>query len=119
MEIFETWPSAYGSAWLVKTYKNRGGTFSGEKTNKGVSKWMQEKWIQVVPYLTKGTIIDCGKNKNTKACRPLYRIDEKTPLTIEELLKIHDEKLLLKIARQKERNMNGRLNWKLGRFYDK
>ena len=21
------WPSAYGSAWLVKTYKKRGGTY--------------------------------------------------------------------------------------------
>ena len=25
---FKTWPSAYGSAWLVKTYKARGGTYS-------------------------------------------------------------------------------------------
>ena len=22
------WPSAYGSAWLVKTYKKRGGTYN-------------------------------------------------------------------------------------------
>ena len=25
---FKTWPSAYASAWLVKTYKKRGGTYS-------------------------------------------------------------------------------------------
>ena len=25
---FSTWPSAYGSAWLVKTYKARGGKYS-------------------------------------------------------------------------------------------
>ena len=25
---FKTWPSAYGSAWLVKTYKARGGTYN-------------------------------------------------------------------------------------------
>ena len=24
---FKTWPSAYGSAWLVKEYKRRGGTY--------------------------------------------------------------------------------------------
>ena len=24
---FKKWPSAYGSAWLVKTYKSRGGTY--------------------------------------------------------------------------------------------
>ena len=28
---FDVWPSAYGSAWLVKTYKKRGGTYSGSK----------------------------------------------------------------------------------------
>ena len=25
---FKAWPSAYGSAWLVKTYKARGGTYN-------------------------------------------------------------------------------------------
>jgi hypothetical protein len=25
---FKKWPSAYGSAWLVKTYKKRGGTYA-------------------------------------------------------------------------------------------
>tara|TARA_R100001443_G_scaffold86546_1_gene93190 strand:- start:744 stop:884 length:141 start_codon:yes stop_codon:yes gene_type:complete len=24
---FKTWPSAYGSAWLVKEYKRRGGKY--------------------------------------------------------------------------------------------
>ena len=24
---FKTWPSAYASAWLVKTYKRRGGKY--------------------------------------------------------------------------------------------
>ena len=31
---FKTWPSAYGSAWLVKTYKARGGKYSGSSANK-------------------------------------------------------------------------------------
>lgn len=30
---FDTWPSAYGSAWLVKTYKSRGGGY--KKAQKG------------------------------------------------------------------------------------
>tara|TARA_S200002703_G_scaffold119498_1_gene105271 strand:+ start:454 stop:624 length:171 start_codon:yes stop_codon:yes gene_type:complete len=25
---FKTWPPAYGSAWLVKTYKSRGGGYA-------------------------------------------------------------------------------------------
>ena len=26
---FKSWPSAYGSAWLTKEYKKRGGKYSG------------------------------------------------------------------------------------------
>lgn len=29
---FDTWPSAYGSAWLVKTYKSRGGGYRKAQT---------------------------------------------------------------------------------------
>ena len=35
---FKVWPSAYGSAWLTKTYKARGGGYSGTKANKVKSK---------------------------------------------------------------------------------
>ena len=31
---FKVWPSAYGSAWLTKEYKRRGGKYSGSKSNK-------------------------------------------------------------------------------------
>ena len=30
---FSPYPSAYANAWLVRTYKKRGGGYSGEKTN--------------------------------------------------------------------------------------
>jgi hypothetical protein len=28
---FKVFPSAYASAWLVRTYKKRGGTYKGKK----------------------------------------------------------------------------------------
>ena len=28
---FAVWPSVYGSAWLVKTYKKKGGKYSGKR----------------------------------------------------------------------------------------
>ena len=31
---FDVWPSAYASAWLTKTYKARGGKYSGSNANK-------------------------------------------------------------------------------------
>jgi len=30
-------PSAYKSGWIVKTYKDRGGTYSGAKPKKGLT----------------------------------------------------------------------------------
>ena len=30
---FKVWPSAYASAWLVRTYKKRGGKYSGRKNS--------------------------------------------------------------------------------------
>ena len=34
---FDVFPSAYASAWIVKTYKKRGGGYSGSKTS-GIKK---------------------------------------------------------------------------------
>ena len=35
---FKVYPSAYANAWLVKTYKKRGGTYSGSSKNKVTKK---------------------------------------------------------------------------------
>jgi len=35
---FKVWPSAYGSGWLVKEYKRRGGKYKVEKSPKRKSK---------------------------------------------------------------------------------
>lgn len=35
---FKVWPSAYGSGWLVKEYKRRGGKYKLEKSHKHKSK---------------------------------------------------------------------------------
>ena len=34
---FDVYPSAYASAWIVRTYKKRGGTYGGKKTS-GIKK---------------------------------------------------------------------------------
>tara|TARA_A100001391_G_scaffold51311_1_gene31361 strand:- start:34 stop:468 length:435 start_codon:yes stop_codon:yes gene_type:complete len=116
---FERYPSLYASAWIVREYKKRGGKYSGPKAPKkeqGTSKWFKEEWVQVEPYLKNGEKIQCGaSNKDGKACRPLKKLD-KTPITLGELEKIHSKELLLRITRQKQRDMKGRINWKKGTF---
>ncbi len=37
-------PSAYKSGWIVKTYKEMGGKYKGEKPkNTGLDRWYKEK----------------------------------------------------------------------------
>lgn len=133
---FKRWPSAYGSAWLVREYKRRGGKYKNESKVRspatvqsrrvrsrksprktGVSRWMDEEWIQVVPYLMKGERVACGAKKDmTKACRPFRRISDETPITLPELLKLHSKKDLLSFARKKNKDMDGRAYWKQLKF---
>ena len=103
--------SAYKNMFLVKKYKDLGGTYSGEKTDKGVTRWNKEKWIQVVPFLEKGQKIACGIGGGGKGCRPSKRIDKDTPTTIQELVKKHGKAPLLKLANEKRKDMSKRVLW--------
>lgn len=109
--------SAYKSMFIVKTYKELGGRYRGNKNLSGVNKWNREQWIQVIPYLETGKKIHCGSGENTKACRPIKRVDSKTPITLPELIKIHGKSKLLELARMKRDNMDKRISWKLGKIY--
>jgi hypothetical protein len=45
-DTFEHWPSIYASAWVVSTYKKRGGTYKGKKPKEsGINKWFDEEWV--------------------------------------------------------------------------
>lgn len=90
---FKKWPSAYGSAWLVKEYKRRGGKYKGSKKSnlKGISRWMKEKWINVCKLPKK---VSCGRSKLSKNwkknypyCRPSIRISSSTPRLASSLSK--------------------------------
>ena len=82
-----------------------------------MSRWIQEGWIQVIPFLENGTRVPCGAGANKKACRPTKKMDSSTPITLQELIKIHGKKKLLDLAIKKRNNMDSRINWKLGKIY--
>jgi len=65
-------PSAYKSGFIVKTYKQMGGTYSGTKTKEGLSRWYKEEWK------------DVGK-KDYPVYRPTKRINKNTPTTVNEI----------------------------------
>lgn len=66
-------PSAYKSGFIIKKYKELGGTYSGKKPSKtGIARWMKEEWK------------DIG-NQEYPVYRPTLKITEKTPLTPDEI----------------------------------
>lgn len=71
-------PSAYRSGMLVKRYKELGGTYSGEKTKKGLVRWFKEEWKDINPNKTKTSY---------PVYRPTKRISKETPLTASEIKK--------------------------------
>ena len=81
-EIYKKIPkhSAYRSGLVVKEYKKRGGTYSGEKKkNSGLTRWFKEDWR------TQDGKKEYSKKKDI--FRPTKRITKDTPTTMKELTK--------------------------------
>lgn len=64
--------SAYKSGWIVKEYKKRGGTYIDDNNEKNLKRWFEEKWG------------DIG-GQEYPVYRPFKRINENTPLTVNEI----------------------------------
>ena len=79
--------SAYASGRLVREYKRRGGEYIGNKSSKkGISRWFNEKWIDVCYWPKK---VECGRDeysiKKYPYCRPSVKVTKNTPKTVQEL----------------------------------
>ena len=115
---FDVWPSAYASMWVQKEYQRQGGEYYGKKDT-NLDNWVKEKWIQILPLLKDKKIVKCGAdNKETKVCRPSVRVNNDTPITIQELFKLHSLEDLIEIAEKKNNNMSGRVYWKTLKFIE-
>lgn len=117
-EKFDEKTSAYKSMWIVKRYKELGGKYSTAKKDTGeTTRWLEEKWVQIIPFVTKNEEIECGSAvRQKKACRPLKRVDKNTPMTIKEIVKKHGKEKVIELAKEKNKDMKGRLNWQKGEF---
>jgi hypothetical protein len=65
-------PSAYKSGFIVKKYKELGGTYKDDKQPKKLAQWFKEEWG------------DIG-NKEYPTYRPFKRVNKSTPLTKDEI----------------------------------
>jgi len=111
-EIYNSVPkhSAYRSGLIIKTYKDRGGAVK-ETENKNLSRWFQEKWVNLTPYaenIVKNKYeFKCGERhpdqKGPSVCRPSIMVDEnKTPVLAQKFTK-NQIKKAVKIKSQKKR----------------
>lgn len=97
---FKVWPSAYASGWVVRRYKELGGTYSGKKQDASLARWYKEEWVNVCkrPY------VPCGRSKASlddyPYCRPTKRITKETPKTVSELT----EKEIKERCQRKKKN---------------
>ena len=79
-------PSAYKSGFIVKTYKELGGTYSDDKQPKELKRWLKEKWMDV-------------GNMDYPVYRPTVRVNKQTPLLVSEI----DPKQLKKQIKLKQK----------------
>lgn len=112
--------SLYKSSFIQKRYQELGGKYKGKKPSKeqGIQRWLdKEQWVEVIPYLD-GKIIQCGtSDRKGKACRPLKKANDKTPITLPQLIKKHGKDKIRELASKKVKNMNLRINWDDGKIY--
>lgn len=91
--VFLAPTSAYKSGWIVRTYKERGGTYKTPPTSvkstihtpTGLTRWFAEKWVNL-----NAPSSPCGREHATHngkypLCRPSVRITAETPRTTKEL----------------------------------
>ena len=86
-------PSAYRSGMLVKLYKEAGGTYSGNRTDKEeLSRWYKEK--------QKNQRGEIGYKSKSDVYRPTVKVSKDTPETFQELTKKEIERARREKANQ-------------------
>ena len=90
-------PSAYKSGFIVKKYKELGGTYTDDKKPKNLKRWFKEDWKDV--SVVSPTHDVRSGNKNYPVYRPTKIISKKTPLTIHEI----DKNNLIKQIKLKQK----------------
>jgi hypothetical protein len=74
--VFYNKPSAYKSGYIVKRYKELGGTYKDDNDPKKLKRWFNEQWKNIDPNKTKTSY---------PVFRPTVRVNKKTPLTVSEI----------------------------------
>jgi hypothetical protein len=101
--------SVYKSAWIVREYKKRNGTFADTKpkdNSDGLLRWFREKWVDLnrpgeACGRKNGNNKNNRNNKNTKypLCRPTIKVSNNTPKLAQNI----DVKTIKSANKEKQR----------------
>ena len=75
-------PSAYKSGFIVKTYKDMGGTYIDDGQSKDLKRWFQEDWVNLAKQYEGTPRLQA---ELYPVMRPSKIISSKTPLTVAEI----------------------------------
>lgn len=100
----------YKSAYIQKKYQELGGKYTGKKPKDApISQWLSEKWVKVSDWLD-NKITPCGTG-NFDGCRPLIRVNSKTPTTLPELKAKYGIEHIKKKVADKKANPDKNIKW--------
>lgn len=104
----------YKDAYIIKKYISHGGTINDTAFDNNyflrVLSFIGEKWIDVDRYINDMHISDIEDLQNAKNIRPMTRIDNSTPITIQEIIKLHGKRKVEEILKNK--TDSNRIIWK-------
>ena len=84
------------------------------KNSSGLTRWFDEKWVNVCKKKKDGSYATCGRNKsslkNYPYCRPFRRINSKTPMTVGEMVKKYGKKKIEAMCNKKNNKKNVKSN---------
>jgi len=94
--------SAYKSAWIIREYKKRNGTFENPKpkdNSTGLKRWFREKWVDLN---RPGEA--CGRKSSDLTnkyplCRPTIKVTKNTPTLAQNI----DAKTIKSANKEKQR----------------
>ena len=73
--------SAFASGAIVKEYKRQGGKYKDDKQPRHLTRWFEEKWVDVNPVL--GVI----KDSAYPVFRPTHKVNKNTPTLLQDIPK--------------------------------
>lgn len=99
---FSSKTGAFKSMFIVKKYKEMGGTYSGNSSSK-LKRWRQENWVDLNQPKKDGGYYPCGhtntQNNKYPLCRPSKTISQDTPRKYQDI----NENSIRKANEQKQR----------------